>query len=375
MMKSLKEKNKTRAGDIKKILVVKLSHLGDLVMATAVLGRIKAAFPGADITLLVKAMYLPLLKGQKDIGRTIGFNAPWSTHRLNWLNIYQLLKSFIALKHENYDLALCLDDDKKSNVFVCLLGIKLRLGFDFKGSGRFLTHAFSSDYTKGHRIDRMAALIEAAEVWLGRPGQVQKAAGDLKPGISINKEEQDRACQILKQNGFRPGCLFAIHAWSGAANKRCAPDLYKKILLSLLSRIEGSKALLIIGPNDQITEQLYVTDYAARIFKVKAGLPQMAAFISACSLYIGNDSGVSHLAAALNIPTICLFAASDPDLWKPTGREVHVIKSNLSCSPCFFPGDPFFCQDMRCLGSFDGHALADLAVSILEKQNPSNIFV
>ena len=120
-MRFLKPENNIKAEDIKKVLLVKLSHLGDVIMCTAVLESIREIFPSARITLLVKEAYVPLLEGNIYVNRIVGFDAPWNTRKKNWLNIHKLLGIFAALKKDRYNLVIDLEDDKKSNIFLYLL--------------------------------------------------------------------------------------------------------------------------------------------------------------------------------------------------------------------------------------------------------------
>jgi ADP-heptose:LPS heptosyltransferase len=71
-----------------------------------------------------------------------------------------------------------------------------------------------------------------------------------------------------------------------------------------------------------------------------------------CRLYIGNDSGITHMAAALDIPTLAIFGPTDPVLWSPRGKNVVVVRKETECSPC--PQEKFLrCQKAECLYRVD----------------------
>ena len=371
-MRFLNIDNKIRAESIKKVLLVKLSHLGDVIMSTAVFKEVREIFPEAKISLLIKKEYISLLETNKDIDEVIGFDAPWNTKKSNWLRIYSLCKRYLSLKQKKFDIAIDLEDDKKSNIFIYLLGIRYRIGFGYKGSARYLTNYFVSNFKKEHRIERMGQLINSVRALVGKSLPESKKVFYQNPQIIIRGKDLGYADKELEALNFSNSILIAVHAWSGAIYKNFPVNLYKKIIISLLSEIKNLKVLLIVGPNDQATSKLYIPDYSDRIIKIETNLKQVSALLSRCSLYVGGDTGISHLAAALNIPTICLFGASIYSVWRPVGKEVHVVESDLKCSPCVFPGELFRCKEMKCLHSLDCEKIATLALTILKKNDRAN---
>jgi ADP-heptose:LPS heptosyltransferase len=76
-------------------------------------------------------------------------------------------------------------------------------------------------------------------------------------------------------------------------------------------------------------------------------LTELAGRLKAGGGFIGNDSGVSHLAAFIGLPTVAVFGPSDPEIWKPMGRAVKVVRSDLECSPCF-ETKTVGCEEIEC---------------------------
>ena len=105
--------------------------------------------------------------------------------------------------------------------------------------------------------------------------------------------------------------------------------------------------------------------------KVKTNLLNMSALLSRCSFFIGGDTGISHLAAALEVPVVWLFSETDPEVLKPIGEYVYVVKSDLSCSPCSFPGTSFKCTDMKCLSVLDGIEVSNFVLTKLRRRYTS----
>ena len=77
-------------------------------------------------------------------------------------------------------------------------------------------------------------------------------------------------------------------------------------------------------------------------------LLQLASVMERCQFFIGNDSGISHLAAAIGLPTVAIFGPTDEKVWSPRGEKTFVVSSGVRCSPC--PQDRFvLCKDIECL--------------------------
>ena len=120
-----------------------------------------------------------------------------------------------------------------------------------------------------------------------------------------------------------------LHPGSGSKKKNPPLELYKN--LYLLLKKEGFSPLFVVGEAEKdLVEQLK----EFRTFEVK-DLLIFAKLLKGAKGFIGNDSGFSHLAGYLGIPTVVLFGPTDPMVWKPLGRKVKVLYKNLTCSPCF----------------------------------------
>jgi ADP-heptose:LPS heptosyltransferase len=129
--------------------------------------------------------------------------------------------------------------------------------------------------------------------------------------------------------------LWAIHPGSGSPHKNWPLERFLDVAQGLLA---GKKAqpIFILGPVEQETAPGTVKMIETRGFPILSNmtLPVLAAVLNHCAGYIGNDSGVSHLAAALGLPTVVLFGPTDPLFWGPKGENVRILSASLPCSPC-----------------------------------------
>jgi ADP-heptose:LPS heptosyltransferase len=159
------------------------------------------------------------------------------------------------------------------------------------------------------------------------------AAVTKTPRIYL-REEDIAAAKILltKQTGQVISQPFiAIHPGSGSSKKNWPIDHYAALARDFYRVFRGT-ILLIEGPADgQIAAQLKGKLSGNSLVMLQSpDLPVLAAILQECTLFIGNDSGITHLAAAMNIPVVAIFGPSDPQIWEPRGRKVHVLKSDVT---------------------------------------------
>jgi len=149
------------------------------------------------------------------------------------------------------------------------------------------------------------------------------------PEIFLCAEDINNAQNFLHQKGvdMKNNPLIAVHAGSGSKAKNWPLENYVSLVQSLYQRCRGT-VLVVEGPAernliDNMSEALDGSNYIAL---QSLALPLLAAVLSQCSLFIGNDSGITHLAAALGVPTIALFGPTDPYVWGPRGKKVFIAR-------------------------------------------------
>jgi ADP-heptose:LPS heptosyltransferase len=135
-----------------------------------------------------------------------------------------------------------------------------------------------------------------------------------------------------------------IHPGSGSIRKRWPISQFKQIESELKS--EGFKPEFVLGPAEMaLANQLA---HQARTIHVCSDLLDLVSLYKSAGGYIGNDSGASHLAAFMGLPTVVIFGPADPARWKPNGPAVEVVRPELECLPCF-EIDASNCPAPKCL--------------------------
>ncbi len=126
--------------------------------------------------------------------------------------------------------------------------------------------------------------------------------------------------------------VLAVAPGSGAKEKNWGLSLFMEVGRWWRDRT-GGKVLVILGPAEEGSKAEAMAGEDAVIVR-HLGLGQVAPLLAHCDLYLGNDSGVTHLAAAIGVRTVALFGPTDPVQWRPRGKSVTVITQGVECSPC-----------------------------------------
>lgn len=155
------------------------------------------------------------------------------------------------------------------------------------------------------------------------------------PKICLHDEDIHFSDDFLKGRIADPKRnLIAIHPGSGSRQK-CWPMERFARLINWLNKEIGAQVFVISGPADrEIVERLKAKVNDNFILVDRLPLSKLAAVIKRCNVFIGNDSGVTHLAAAMGIDALAIFGPTDPKIWGPRGERVKILYKKAHCSPC-----------------------------------------
>ena len=175
---------------------------------------------------------------------------------------------------------------------------------------------------------------------------------DSNPRLRLNVSDREWAKDFWKRKGVAPeerSKVIILHPGSGSKKKVWPLDRFLNLARTLQDYL-GSKILIILGPAEGPEVQTAFEGMRPTEFSTAKGLTllQLASVMEGCWFFIGNDSGVSHMAAALGLPTVVIFGPTDERVWSPKGAKTFVVRREVPCSPC--PQERFFqCKDFECL--------------------------
>lgn len=305
-----------------KILVVGPSWVGDTVLAQPLFALLHQRHANLALDVLAPPWTLPLLSRMPEVRR--GIVARFGHGELKFGERRRLARE---LAQEHYDQAIVLPNSFKSALIPLLAKIPLRTGY--RGEMRYgvLNDLRRLDERALPQMaERFAALARDAKAALPRPLPPPRLRGDMEAQKNIIKKK------ILTTN--KPIAVFCPGAEYGPAKRW--PAAYYAELAQRMSR-DGYAVWLIGSAKDAaIGDDIVRASNGACINLCgKTALDDAIDLIACAALVVTNDSGLMHVAAALDKPLVALYGSSSPQFTPPLSAHATIVKLDLECSPCF----------------------------------------
>lgn len=299
--------------DIKKILIIKLRHIGDVLLTTPAIRAVKNTFPDADITVLVNSGTEAVLEGNPLINGIFALDRSMLKQSLFKRAVYEI--SFIRkLRDGHFDMAIDFTGGDRPALYSFLSGARYRLGYDamdgFAGKRFLYTHRFKVN-KDNHTILQNLELVSKAGI------DVNNIAVDFY----ISRNDEEWLSGALLERGVKEGDVIVhIHPTSRWLFK-CWND---KAMADAIDRIQGeygAKAVLTCSPDKREMEKakriVELTQNKPISFIGDIGLKKLGAIAKRARLFFGVDSAPMHIAAAVNTPVVALFGPSGAFHWGP----------------------------------------------------------
>lgn len=292
-----------RLREPKRVLLIRLEHVGDVLLTTPAFRSIRKRFPKATIDVLVRDFTAQVLKKNKNVDNVIVWNAPWLSRlgsRSSWLGVPRMIR---ALRRNKYDLAVDFHGDPR-NIALGRLVARYVVGFGARGFGFLLNKVVP--YGRQHAIERNLSLAKA----LGADVR------DRKMELPVSAADDHVAAALL--NPLGKARIVCISPGSGREEKNWIPERWAAVADALTVRhkarivLTGSKRET--GLVERIISHMRNADKAVNLCD-KTSIAQLAAVVRRCSLVLCPDSGTMHIARAMGTPLIGLFTAEDPREW------------------------------------------------------------
>lgn len=325
----------------KRILVIKLSDIGDVLTATPALRALRQSFPDAHIDALVPPNSAPVLLGSPLVDGVLisqKFRYKRLLDALRPSALTEALYIISRLLSFRYDVVIVLHHlttrlgALKYAALALASGSRTRIGLD-NGRGWFLTHrARDLGFGAKHEV----------EYWLDVVALLGARTGDLSLEIAISPVDKAYADGILSL-ATRHSPLVAIHPGSGGYSlaRRWSPKGFTEVADALVERY-GAHIVLVGKEEEGGSQVVALMKEEALNLEGKTTLKQLAAVLKRCNLFIGADSGVMHLACAVGTPVVAIFGPSNYKAWGPwmpgNERRAVVVRADMPCSPCSYVG-------------------------------------
>lgn len=343
---------------VKNILVRGTNWVGDAVMSLPALVAIRKAFPDARITVLAKPWVRGVYAHCPDIDGIMTFKQQ-SGKQSGFLSTrYHVIRQ---LRDQRFDMAILLQNAFEAALIAFLAGIPCRVGYNTDGRSWLLTHKvmMSEEIRKVHQVYYYLGMLESLG-W---------KAEDPAPRLIVPPQEKENAVKYLTAKGYRESDFllgFNPGAFFGSA-KRWFPAHYAAVA-DRAAKQYGAKCIIFGSTQDLPAAREMASRMQSAPPIMAAGetsLEELPGMLSMCSLLITNDSGLMHMAAALEAPVVAIFGSTDPRTTSPYGKEHTIIYRQVPCSPCLLRECP---TDHKCMKAI---TVDDVWQAVVEKAGVS----
>lgn len=327
-----------------KILVIRLSSLGDVLMSIPAVVAIRNTFSEAHISWLVEGSVSQLLSYQSFIDNVIEFprNTIVSAFRKSnpALGIRQTMIFINNLRKINYNIIADFHGIIKSAIFSVVARGDKRIGFG-KIYAKEKSHLFYSETVKSnnrriHKVERNMLIARH----LGANGDIPQIS------LAVPAVFDSYIDDFFLKAGLT-GPVFAVNPFSssGSAFKRWDLKRYEEIIKKIHDNI-GAQVLILWGPGEkEEAEHLIKMADGRAILSCPTNVPQLFSLLRRINMYIGGDTGVMHLAAFAGCPMVAVFGPTDVNINAPYSKNCTIIHKDLPCSPCKNKD----CRSRKCL--------------------------
>jgi lipopolysaccharide heptosyltransferase II len=336
----------------KRILVIRLDLIGDLVLSTTVIRALKRTYPEAEIDLLALpssasvAKYDPHLSAIMPYDPNIWRRPQALLSSKNWRDLRSLARS---MRKRDYDLAVSVYG-KWAAALAVLSGARRRVGYRSESFPGFMTDNVAggvpgrwrhfAPLDDKHEVDYCLELARAAGAIL--------TPEDRIPRLYVNDQTREQVDQLLQREGVQPGKpLIVCHINSNNGQSKRWPIPYWALLINRLIQKLDAQIVLTGAPSDlpQIERVLQRTQEHVRVINLagKTNLTQLAALLQRADLLISGDSGPLHMGVACGTPVVSIYGPTNPSLGGPVSPDATILRSGIWCSPCYTAQAPADC--------------------------------
>ncbi len=372
----------------RRILIVQLDHLGDSVLTSPLVARLRRAYPAAAIDVLASPSNHEVFEADPGISQVRIAERTWFERQPGrWGLIREVWRLGCSLRGENYDLGIDVRGDVLTVLVLALGGIPRRVGWAMGGGGFLLTDV--ATWVRGrHEVLSRLALLEPLDI-----------PADLSPRVEVHVDDDDRVAvarwlaeawprrlarrlEAPVHAGWRRGMihrradalaeashfqtfdadrlhagrfgdlppLLAVHLGAGTAAKRWPKRHWRTLVLRFLQ--DGWRVIVVGGPEDPPATELLPHHERLRDWTGRLSVTQTTALLERADLFVGADSGPAHLAASAGTLSVILFSGTNQSRqWRPWSRYSLILRQRVPCQPCHQKACPL--ADHPCMSGLD----------------------
>jgi heptosyltransferase II len=323
-----------------KILIRATNWVGDAILALPALRAVRSKFSDAEIAIVARPYVADIYAGQGICDELIPYD-PKGQHR-GWKG-RELLAKELRLRH--FDVALLLQNAFDAAWLAWRAQVPQRIGYARDGRSFLLTKAIPVPKPGAIPLHEKFYYLEL----LRRIGWIDALPDDAHITLHVPEPARERAAQTLREAGVRPNAFrVAVGAGASYGSAKCwPPDRFAKALNAFLAHADAD--VLLFGTPGEASVSAAIAGAMQRPaidLTGKTNIADLPAMLSQCHLFLGNDSGAMHVAAAVGLPVVAIFGPTDPEGTAPVTPHATIVQQKPYCSPCFLRRCP---TDHRCM--------------------------
>jgi len=338
-----------------RVLVVRFSSLGDLVLTSSPIKSLQQVFPQAEIFFLTKGRYRDIAAGLPFVSQIISLDSE-TKHKgiAGFFNLIEELKSF------HFDIIVDLHSNWRSFLIRKFLAAPQKVKYHKRSWARFLMVHFKWLKIKPrHTLELYQSALRKLGVF----------STLLSPQLNLKPEDSNWGVNYLKERkvfpgdyliGLSPGAKWETKRWDKEKFAETGQILAEKLNAKLIIFGDEKEKELV----SQIAQSLKEHNPIAA---VGLKLNQLVAVIDQCKILISNDSGLMHIATARNVPVAAIFGPTHPKLgFTPFGEKSIALSANVQCSPCSLHGQsPCYQKSRFCMDFISPQKVVEESLKIL----------
>ncbi len=310
---------------VRRVLVVRLRSIGDTVLTTPTLAALRRFLPEAKIDILLEDWVAPLLTGHTDIDEVVTIRRGDTMNRV---------RAVRGLRQRKYDVVFNLHGGTTATLLTRATGAPHRVGF----------RDYQYGFLHNHRAEPAAALWErnplhSVEQQLAIVASVGvPVTGFIPTRLTVTHEADTNITRKLDARGINADDDIALlHPAAAFDTKQWATENFARIAEHLAAH--KLKIVALAAKHERTTlEKLRALSRVSLIAFDDLTLPEVTALAARAQVFVGNDSGIAHIAAAVRTPSVVIFGSSNVAHWRPwmPNRDVpvEVVREEMPCQPC-----------------------------------------
>ncbi|HET9527260.1 MAG TPA: glycosyltransferase family 9 protein [Pyrinomonadaceae bacterium] len=311
---------------VRRVLLVRLRSIGDTVLSTPSLFALHRFLPNAEIDILVEDWVAPVLDDHPHVSNVVVLERGGLRARARVAR---------KIRSRTYDVVYNLHGGTTATFLTRATGARHRVGLETYQYAHLHNHQAPSPLLlwgqpKTHSVEQQLALLG----WTGVP-----VTDRPRTHVAVTPEADRAVKQRLLDAGLADRQIALIHPATAFATKQWATEKFARVTEALAER--GVASVAIGAPQEREILKSLLDQASVRVVSFDLSLPEVAAVAARSRIFVGNDSGIAHIAAAVGTPSVVIFGSSNVAHWRPWNKAAaEVVREEMPCQPCH----GYFCE-------------------------------